>query len=44
MSGTTAWPPGLLSPNKITQVFYYDCVGIKMNTNQAALFFYLLLK
>ena len=44
MSGTTAWPPGLLPPNKITQVFHYDCVGIKMNINQAASYFYLLLK
>ena len=43
-SGPTARPPGLLPPNKITQVFYYDCVGIKMNINQAASCFYLLLK
>lgn len=44
MSGTAAWPPGLLPPNKITQVFHHDCVGIKMNINQAASYFYLLLK
>lgn len=41
VSGTAPWLRGLLLPYKIIQIFLHDCVGIEMNINQAASYFFI---